>query len=166
MNPKRAIIARGIMKLLPETTCFGLKRMLWRWAGAIIKTNVRICSSAFILGSGKLEIGEDSWIGHQVFIETGSNIIIGSYVDIAPRVYIGTGSHVIDATGKHVAGEGTSQPIIIQDGAWIGANATILPGITIGSKAIVGAGAVVTQDVPKATVVVGIPAKPLKTVAV
>ena len=164
VNPKRAIIVRAIMKLLPEPTCFGLKRILWRWAGATIKSNVRICSSAFILGSGNLEIGEDTWIGHQVFIETGSNITIGSYVDIAPRVYIGTGSHVIDATGKHIAGEGTSQPIIIQDGAWIGANATILPGVTIGAKAIVGASAVVTRNVPQATLVIGIPAKPFRTI--
>ena len=163
MNSKRAIIARGIMKLLPETTCFGLKRMLWRWAGAKIKPNVRICSSALIIGNGELEIGEDTWIGHQVFIETVSKVSIGSYVDIGPRAYIGTGSHIIDPSGKHSAGKGISEPIVIEDGTWIGANATILPGITIGSKAIVGAGAVVTKNVIKANIVVGVPARVLRT---
>ena len=159
MNTKRAIIVRGIMKLLPETSCFGLKRFLWRWAGAKRGRNVRICSSAFVIGSGELEIGDDSWIGHQVYIETSSKVEIGSHVDIAPRVYIGTGTHEIDATGEHSAGEGMSKPIMIEDGVWLGANAMVLPGVTIGMKSVIGAGAVVTRDIDALKVAIGLPAK-------
>ena len=159
MNTRRAIIVRAIIHFLPETCCFSLKRALWRWAGVKIGNNVRICSSAFILGAGELEIGDDTWIGHQVFIETGSRVTIGANVDIAPRVYIGTGSHKIDATGAHTAGDGTSKPIVIEDGVWLGANVTILPGVTVGRKALVGAGAVVTHDLPVASVAIGVPAK-------
>lgn len=162
MNTKRAILVRGIMKILPETSFFGLKRFLWRWAGAVIGHNVRICSSAFILGAGELEIGDDTWIGHQVYIETGSRIIIGDCVDIAPRVYIGTGSHKIDSTGQHSAGDGTSQPIIIEDGVWLGTNVIILPGITIGRKAVIGAGAVVTRNIDSFVVAAGIPARMMR----
>ncbi len=159
MNTKRAIIVRGIMKLLPETSCFGLKRALWRWAEAKIGKNVRICSSAFIIGGGELEIGDDTWIGHQVFIETSSRVEIGSHVDIAPRVYIGTGTHEIDATGVHSAGEGMSKPIKIEDGVWRGANALVLPGVTIGMKSVIGGGAVVTRNIDALKVAIGIPAK-------
>ena len=165
MHTFRAILARAVMHMLPETRCWGLKRLLWRWAGARIGRNVRICSSAFILGAGDLSIGDNTWIGHQVFIETGSRVAIGANVDIAPRVYIGTGSHRIDPVGSHSAGEGTSQPIVIEDGAWLGANATILPGVTIGEKAVVGAGAVVTKSIPPRTVAVGCPAKAVRPLA-
>ena len=157
MNTCRAIIVRGIMCLLPETRCFALKRILWRWVGAKIGNNVRICSSAFILGSGELVIGDETWIGHQVLIETGSKVTIGAHVDIGPRVYIGTGSHKIDAIGSHTAGEGTSAPIAIGDGVWIGANATILPGIEIGEKTIIGAASVVTHNIATRVVAFGIP---------
>ncbi len=158
MKSYRAIIARGIMCLLPETRCFAFKRALWSWAGAKIGQNVRICSSAFILGVGELEIGDDTWIGHQVFIETGSKVTIGAHVDIGPRVYIGTGSHKIDAVGSHTAGEGTSTPIVIEDGVWLGANVTILPGVTIGRKALVAAGSVVTRDFHEYSLLAGVPA--------
>ena len=164
MNTKRAIIVRGIMKLLPETSFFALKRNLWRWAGVKIGMNVRICSSAFILGTGELEIGDDTWIGHQVFIETGSNIKIGACVDIAPRVYIGTGSHEIDSIGQHSAGNGTSLPIVIEDGVWLGANVTILPGVTIGKKAVIGAGSVVTRNIEPFVLAVGVPARILRKI--
>lgn len=55
------------------------------------------------------------------------------------------------------------EEIIIKKGAWIGAGATVLPGVSIGKYAIVGAGAIVTKDVPDYSVVVGIPAKVVKT---
>ncbi len=164
MNTRRAIVVRGIMRLLPETACFALKRALWRWAGVKIGSNVRICSSAFILGAGELEVGDDTWIGHQVFIETGSKVTIGSFVDIGPRVYIGTGSHRIDAVGAHTAGEGTSEPIVIEDGVWLGANVTVLPGVTIGKKALVGAGAVVTRDVGANCLAIGVPARNVRPI--
>jgi acetyltransferase-like isoleucine patch superfamily enzyme len=73
-----------------------------------------------------------------------------------------TWNHVIDkkvvelrATGKE------SAPISVGDGAWVGYNAIILPGVKIGTGAVVGAGAVVTNDVPDWTVVVGVPASPI-----
>ena len=162
MNTKKAIIVRGIMRLLPETRCFTLKSTLWRWAGATIGSNVRICSSALILGTGELEIGDDTWIGHQVFIESGSKVSIGASVDIGPRTYIGTGSHKIDTEGQHTAGEGTSEPITIEDGVWLGANTTILPGVTIGKKTLVGAGAVVTRSLTPYSVAIGIPARSIR----
>jgi acetyltransferase-like isoleucine patch superfamily enzyme len=55
-----------------------------------------------------------------------------------------------------------TKPVIIENNVWIGSAAIILPGVHIGSGAVIGAGAVVTRDVPARTVVIGIPARPLK----
>lgn len=76
------------MPILPETRCFGFKRWMLRLCGAKIGKNVRICSSAKFLGAGDLEIGDNTWIGHQCLISSSSRIIIGANCDFAPRVYI------------------------------------------------------------------------------
>ena len=61
--------------------------------------------------------------------------------------------------GNHTAGEGFYKDIIINDGVWIGMNSIILPGVTIGKKAVVAAGSVVTKNVPDYCIVAGNPAK-------
>jgi maltose O-acetyltransferase len=64
--------------------------------------------------------------------------------------------------GHHSAGEGIGKPVWIQDGVWIGANSTILPGVTIGCKTVIGAGSVVVHDIPAFCIAVGNPCKPIK----
>jgi len=151
-------------KLVPETRCFSLKALLLRLSGINLGKNVRVCSSVTILGSGRLSIGDDTWIGHQTLISTSSQIIIGKYVDIAPRVYIGTGTHEIDNFGKRSAGAGINKDIIIQDGVWLGANCILLPGVTIGEKSVVAAGALVTKDIPARVIVAGVPARIIRSI--
>ena len=153
----------NILKILiPETRCFGFKRLLYRMAGAKIGKNVRICSSAKITGNGTLSIGENTWIGHEALIISSSSIIIGKNVDIAPRVYIGTGTHIIDIKSSNIAGAGISKDVVINDGCWLCVNSTFLPGTEVGLKSIVAAGAVVINNVPDYTVVGGVPAQNLK----
>ena len=150
-------------RFIPETSAFAFKRALLRWCGARVGKNVRICSSATILGNGDLEIGDDTWVGHQVLINSGSLIQIGANVDIAPRVVLGTGSHKLDPVGSHTAGEGTQSPIVIEDGVWLCANSLVLPGVRVGKKSVVAAGAVVTRDVPERQIVAGVPARLLRS---
>jgi acetyltransferase-like isoleucine patch superfamily enzyme len=104
-------------------------------------------------------------IGHKVFINQGcmfmghAAIDIGDDVMIAPRVnLITTGHPVVPETRKSV----TVAPITVGTNVWIGAAATVLPGVTIGADAVVAAGAVVTRDVPPRSVVAGVPAKVIK----
>jgi maltose O-acetyltransferase len=76
---------------------------------------------------------------------------------IGPAVQIYTAAHLLQADAR-IAGWEVTKPIVIEDNVWIGGRAVVLPNVTIGSNAVVGAGAVVTRDVPPNTVVVGNPA--------
>lgn len=165
MNTKRLAIVRLIFQLLPETRAFALKRVLLRWAGAIVGKNVRIASSARIYGAGRLIVGDEAWIGHEVFIHTANDEIeIGENTDIAPRVMFVAGGHEILSNSERVAGKGKSEPIFIGKGTWIGAGCTVLGGTSIGEGCLVGAGAVITQNIAPKTLAVGVPAKSIKPV--
>ena len=112
------------------------------------------------------DVGFNIDLGKCVRINTGcvfldsNRIIIGNYVMIGPNVTIVTPDHTRDPEGRRNVGT-VSKPVIIEDDAWIGTGAIILPGVRIGRGAIVGAGAVVTKDVPAGTTAVGNPARPI-----
>lgn len=162
MNTTRLFFAQCVMPLLPTTRCFPLKRSLLRWCGARVGRNVRIVSSARFHLTGELTVGDETWIGHQALIVGGdAEVCIGTHVAIAPRVLLVTGTHELHQDQIRAAGPGYSLPIRIEDGAWIGAGATILGGVTVGRRAMVGAGAVVNKHVLPNTVVAGIPARPI-----
>lgn len=164
MRAQRLFFVHKLFSLLPPTRCFGVKRALLAWAGAELGTDVRVASSARVLMTGPLSIGEDVWIGHEVMIVGGdAEVRIGAHVDIAPRATLVTGTHELWGEPGRAAGAGRSLPIRIEDGAWIGAGATILGGVTVGRSAMVSAGAVVTGDVPPETAVGGVPARPIST---
>ncbi len=158
MSPLRLYVTQQIFRCLPETRCAGLKAGLLRWCGASIGKHVHICSSVAVFGCGELTIGDDVWIGSRTILCSSASVSIGAHVDIGPQVYIGTGTHEIDATGTHSAGAGVNRDVRIADGVWLGVRSTVLPGVCVGHKAVVAAGAVVTQDVPPECVVAGVPA--------
>lgn len=166
MSSWKIYLYAQIVRLLPETRFFGFKRALLRWCGAKIGQNVRVCSSARILGVGHVEIGDDTWIGHYATIIAMSpaTVRIGACVDVAPEVCIFTGTHEIDASGTHSAGKGYNMDVTIGDGAWLCARCTILPGVKIGGKSVIAAGALVNRDVEERKIMAGIPAKVIKDV--
>lgn len=150
-----------IVHLLPETRCFGLKAFLLRRCGARIGRNVRINSSVRILGTGRLDIGDDVWLGAGVFLSPVGDaaITIGSHCDFGPQVMVLTGSHEIDPGGEHIGGRGTAQSVTIGAGSWLGARATVLPGVTLPVKTVVASGAVVTRGTAaEKTLLAGVPA--------
>ena len=106
------------------------------------------------------KIGKNVFINFDcVFLDFGG-ITIEDGVFIAPKVSLLTEGHPLSPRDRHSL---TVSPIHLKRNAWIGANATIVQGVTVGENAVVAAGAVVTRDVPENTVVGGIPAKILKT---
>ena len=106
----------------------------------------------------KIKIGNNVFINNNCLAMARGGITIEDDVMIAGNVQLLSNNH--DEYERQIL---TCEEIIIRKGAWIGAGATILPGVTIGKYAIVGAGAIVTKDVPDYAVVVGIPAKVVKT---
>ncbi len=119
-------------------------------------------------------IGDDSMIGTYVEIQSGvtvgnkvriqSHTFICEGVTIEDNVFIGHGVMFINDKYPRAEGDWKLLKTVIKKGASIGSNATILGGVTIGEGALVGAGSVVTKDVSAYTVVVGNPAKFLKTI--
>ncbi|MEM6329832.1 MAG: WcaF family extracellular polysaccharide biosynthesis acetyltransferase [Planctomycetota bacterium] len=117
--------------------------------GVVIKPGVRVKHPWL------LEVGDHCWIGQDAWIDNIAPVKIGSHVCVSQGVYFCTGSH--DHTTPRF--ELAERPITVGNGAWVAARATLLAGVTVGSNALVAAGSVVTKDVPRATIVAGVPAR-------
>lgn len=104
-----------------------------------------------------------------LFLCTRAKVRIGDHVMFGPRVTVITGNHRIDLIGRYMdtvkdneKRPEDDQDVVFEGDNWIGANATILQGVTVGRGAVIAAGAVVTKDVPPYTICGGVPAKVLK----
>ncbi len=127
---------------------------------------------------GNVEVGSHVVISHGAeFVSTRATVHLHDYVLLGPYVTIYTGDHATDLPGKHIVeitdrdkdealrlrrerggdSGGYDADVTIEAGCWIGTHAVILKGVTIGRGSVVGAGAVVTKDVPPYTVYVGVP---------
>jgi acetyltransferase-like isoleucine patch superfamily enzyme len=116
-------------------------------------------------GSGNLIIGNGTHIGDNTIIDTVNDVLIGNEVAIGPNCTLYTHDH--EYSDKNVPawkGGIVSKAINIEDGAWIGSNVTILPGVIIGKRAVIAAGSVVTKNVESETIYGGIPAKKIKDI--
>ena len=137
-----------------STVIFGEGCQVWQFATICDFT---IIGHDAVIGSGawigrNVRIGHSTRIQHGAFIPNGSNI--GAYVFIGPNVTLTDDKY--PRAGNYAY---RPEPPILKDYCSIGAGVVILPGVTIGEKAMVGAGSVVTQDVPPFAVVIGSPAR-------
>jgi len=135
--------------------------------GTTLKINIGKCSCLYqgvkIQGNGYLSIGENTIITSNVFLGVMSRITIGNYVMISDNVSMRTDEHGHDRIDMPMAlQKANSGEIVIEDDVWICYGAVITKGVRIGKGSIVGANAVVTQDVPPYSVVGGVPAKIIK----
>lgn len=149
-----ALLARPF----PKSTMNSWKVFILKSFGAKIGKNSYVYSSAKIFMPWNLIMGEHSCIGSGVDCYNAAPIIIKNYVIVSQRAYLCTASHNISSQ-KH---EQTQKAIIIEDKAWVAAEAFIGPGVTIGEGGVVGARGVVFKNVLPWTVVGGNPAKLLK----
>ena len=111
--------------------------------------------SQYFFSIHRLKIGKHTHINRKCFFDARAGIFIGDNVSVSHQVSLLTGSHDINSVNF----AGIFEKIVIQDYVWIGVNATVLKGVTIGEGAVVSAGAVVVKDVEPYTVVGGVPAK-------
>ncbi len=129
--------------------------------GSAIDESVVVFTPLYINYGKNIKIGKNVFINFDcVFLDLGG-ITIEEDVLIAPKVSLLSEGHTVSPTERHALVPGH---IHLRKNAWIGAGATILPGVTIGENAVVAAGAVVSKDVPANTVVGGIPAKHIKNI--
>lgn len=150
-------------KLMPPTRCNKMKIRLLRWAGAKVGKNVSLFSPK-ILGNFDLIIGDNCWIGHEAILmgPADSKIEMKAYSKVASRAMVITGYHDYGLQYDCIAGPGKWDDVTIETGALVGTMAIVCPGKTIGEKAHVAAGAVVTHDVAPGVRVGGIPARVIK----
>ncbi len=137
------------------------RKLLGEITGNKIDETTTIFTPFYVNFGRSIAIGKKVFINHACsFLDMGG-ITIENEVMIGPKVNIITENHPIDPLDRKAI---IARPVIIRRNAWIGAAATILPGVTVGENAIVAAGAVVAADVAANTIVAGVPAKFVRNV--
>lgn len=134
-----------------------LKRLLLRFVCVKVGRQTKIVGPISIGICADLIIGDNTWVGKDLFVYGNSSVYIGSNCDIAPNVSFATGSHEIGGLDRR-AGTGYCEPIKIGNGTWIGLRSIVLAGVNIGNGVIVGAGAVVTKSFNDNVMIAGVPA--------
>lgn len=150
---------------LGENVIFEKGVMVFHPQNITIGNNVYIGHNSILKGYHKneMKIGDHTWIGQGCFFHSAGNIDIGKAVGIGPFVKILTSAHKEEDINLPVLFNPIDfKPVKIMDGADIGIGSIILPGVTIGYGAIIGAGSIVTKDIPDYTVAVGNPARVLR----
>jgi maltose O-acetyltransferase len=153
-------VTNNVISRIPSYTV----RHRWyrSYLGLEIEEGARVLLDCYMwhMGPGHVRrsgsrVGARTWINRRSCLDLRGGVEIGADVSISPNVMILTAQHDLnDPWFRYV-----SEKVVIQDHVWIGARATIMPGVTVGRGAVVAAGAVVTRDVEPLTVVGGVPAR-------
>ncbi len=154
-------LAKFLLLPMPRYTGGRVRTQVLRRLGFQIGQGTTIWDTPKFIGGRplrtKISIGDYCLLTIGSYWDVAAPIRLGNFVTLAPEVMLLTGSH--DFHNPHNrAGKMEAHPVTICDGVWLGARSMILPGVTVGEGAIVGAGAVVTKDVPSHTLVAGVPA--------
>lgn len=108
-------------------------------------------------------IGDHTYLNFSCTILDNNEVRIGHHVMVGPSVQFYTAAHPLQASSR-IQGWEVAKPIAVADNAWLGGGAILLPGVSVGRNAVVGAGAVVSRDVPANTVVAGNPARVIREI--
>jgi len=150
-----------LVELNAEKTIAGIRRQLSKLIGAEVDSSTTLYTPFSVNYGQNITLGKNIFINQNCQMLDLGGITIDDNVMIGPRVNLLSETHPLEASKRNAL---TGSSVHIKQNAWIGAGATILPGVTIGENAIVAAGAVVSKDVPDNTVVGGIPAKIIKSI--
>ncbi len=111
-----------------------------------------------------ITIGDDFYTNHNLIILDAAPVTIGNNVFIAPQCCISAAGHPVDHERRN-AGLEFARGITIEDNVWIGTHVSILPGVTIGHNSVIGAGSVVSKDIPANVVAVGVPCRVVREIS-
>lgn len=162
----RFVLLNAVLFFMPHFSFNRLRTALYRFAGVGIGVRTLVLGSMELSGRGKywrrLKIGDDCQITSPLYLDLNGPVTIGDRVAVGHHVVMITTDHDHSAPEKR-CGAGRIRPIVVEEGAWIGARATVLPGVTIGRGSVVAAGAVVAADVEPHTLVGGVPARRIRS---
>lgn len=140
-----------------------IKHLWWLWLqlyGCIVfRKRVGVLGMFTVVNPKNVFVGSDLGINHGVFILGSCKIIIGNNVVLSARSMLIDSSLDIPSFAYTYKPNHAGAPIVIGDSVWIGAGAIVLPGVKIGEKSIVAAGAVVTRSIPPFSLAAGVPAR-------
>lgn len=139
--------------------CDEIRKIFSELTGQAIDTSFTLWKPFYTDFGKNIRVGKNVFINHACTFMDRGGITLEDDVFVGPKVCLITENHGIREAERRTL---ISEPIKVCKGAWIGAGAIVLPGVTIGEYAVVGAGAVVTHDVPDHVVVAGNPAKIIK----
>jgi putative colanic acid biosynthesis acetyltransferase WcaF len=135
-----------------------LKCSLLRIFGARVGQGVVIKPRVNVHFPWKLEIGNHAWIGEEVFILNFEPVVIGAHCCISQRAFLCTGNHDYRQPDMPYR----NRAITVGDGAWVGAQVFVAPGVTIGREAAISAGSIVNRNLPARMICSGNPCAPVK----
>jgi putative colanic acid biosynthesis acetyltransferase WcaF len=138
----------------PIVVSYRMKAALLRLFGAHVGHGVVLKPSIHVKYPWRLSIGDNTWIGERAWLDNMENIHIGSNVVVSQGAYLCTGNHDWSDSGMPLA----PRPIVVHDGAWVGAFARVGPGLTLGEGSVAALGAVVLADTEPWGVYIGNPA--------
>jgi maltose O-acetyltransferase len=152
----RRRLAVGVANRFAHLATFRQRQLLIQQLGSC-GNNLAVQFPVCITEADHLHVGDDVSIAAFVHVRAVAGVHMGNRVMVASHVAISTVTH--DYASPQMWKSAITSPIRIEDDVWIGAHAVILPGITIGRGAVIGAGSVVTKDVPPFAIVTGVPAR-------
>lgn len=128
-----------------------------------IKGNFVITAPFYCDYGSNITIGNNFYTNHNCTILDGAKVTFGDNVFIAPNCVFSTAGHPIDFS-QRIQGLEIALPITVGDNVWIGANVSVLPGVSIGNNTIIGAGSVVNKDIPEGVIAAGVPCKVIRKI--
>lgn len=135
-----------------------MKKILGEIKGDFLIEQPFICDYGY-----NIEIGENFYSNHNLIILDGNKVKFGDNVFIAPNCSFYTAGHPLDVKTRNQGLE-YAKPIEVGNNVWIGGNVVVLPGVSIGDNTVIGAGSVVTKDIPSNVVAVGNPCRVVKNI--
>jgi maltose O-acetyltransferase len=141
----------------------------WDERDALLRRTLRhvgegvVVRPPFFCEYGAISIGDGTFVNVDAVMLDVAPITIGAACQIATKVQLLTATHPIDPEPRRIGWE-YAQPITLADNVWLGGGVIVCPGVTIGQDTVVGAGAVVTKDLPAGVVAAGVPARVLRAI--
>ncbi|MFT3923595.1 MAG: DapH/DapD/GlmU-related protein [Myxococcales bacterium] len=154
----RLQISEAVFQSVPAFVANRLRTRALRFAGVRIGTGTVFFDFPTMVGSGnfvgRLSVGELCGFNRGCFFELDDQISIGNHVAVGHDVMLLTRTHELGHSSRR-AGAVRTAPVVIEDGVWLGARCTVLPGVTIGAGAVIGSSVVITKNVPPDSLVMG-----------